>query len=412
VHPINNLRMIFDTYYVLIALSVLVILSYLFNIISDRLKVPSVILLISAGILFKIGADLIQFDFPVSRTVLEILGVMGLILIVLEGSLDLKITVDKKLIIKKSILAATLMLFTTTVAIAFILGYTLNISFKQALPYAVAMGVISSAIAIPSVNNLESNKKDFIIYESSFSDVIGIMLFNYVISEELFSLITVSTFFGNLVLISLISIICTLLVLLLFKYLKGHIKVFLILSILILVYSLSKQLHLPSLFFILVFGLVLNNAEPYLQGWFKKYLHPEKLLEVNVELKTMTAELAFLIRTFFFLLFGFSIDISLIVLEPVMITGSLVILMILMIRYLFLRFISKTNIFPELFIAPRGLITIILFYSIPSHLTTDKFNEGVLSFVILVSGLIMMLGLIFSKKKINSKNELEAEHLL
>jgi len=184
------------------------------------------------------------------------------------------------------------------------------------------------------------------------------------------------------------------------------------LSILILVYSLSKQLHLPSLFFILVFGLVLNNAEPYLQGWLKKYLQPEKLLEVNMELKTMTAELAFLIRTFFFLLFGFSIDISLIVLEPVMLTGSLVILMILIIRYLFLRFISKTNVYPEVFIAPRGLITIILFYSIPSHLTTDKFNEGVLSFVILGSGLIMMFGLIFSKKNVNSENELESEHVL
>jgi NhaP-type Na+/H+ or K+/H+ antiporter len=404
--------MIFDTYYILIALSVLVIISYFFNIIADRLKIPSVILLIVSGILFKIGADFIQFDFPVSRTVLEILGVMGLILIVLEGSLDLKITTDKRKIIKKSLLAATLMLFSTTVAIALILGYTLDMSFKQSLPYAVAMGVISSAIAIPSVNKLEPNKKDFIIYESSFSDIIGIMLFNYVISEELLSIVTIGTFFGNLVLISLISVVCTILVLLLFKYLKGHIKVFLILSILILVYSLSKQLHLPSLFFILVFGLVLNNAEPYLQGWLKKYLQPEKLLEVNIELKSMTAELAFLIRTFFFLLFGFSIDISLIVMEPVMITGSLVILMILIIRYLFLRFISKTNIFPELFIAPRGLITIILFYSIPSHLTTDKFNEGVLSFVILGSGLIMMFGLIFSKKKINSENELESEHVL
>jgi NhaP-type Na+/H+ or K+/H+ antiporter len=404
--------MIFDTYYILIALSVLVIISYFFNIIADRLKIPSVILLIVSGILFKIGADFIQFDFPVSRTVLEILGVMGLILIVLEGSLDLKITTDKRKIIKKSLLAATLMLFSTTVAIALILGYTLDMSFKQSLPYAVAMGVISSAIAIPSVNKLEPNKKDFIIYESSFSDIIGIMLFNYVISEELLSIVTIGTFFGNLVLISLISVVCTILVLLLFKYLKGHIKVFLILSILILVYSLSKQLHLPSLFFILVFGLVLNNAEPYLQGWLKKYLQPEKLLEVNIELKSMTAELAFLIRTFFFLLFGFSIDISLIVMEPVMITGSLVILMILIIRYLFLRFISKTNIFPELFIAPRGLITIILFYSIPSHLTTDKFNEGVLSFVILGSGLIMMFGLIFSKKKINSENELELEHVL
>jgi NhaP-type Na+/H+ or K+/H+ antiporter len=157
---------------------------------------------------------------------------------------------------------------------------------------------------------------------------------------------------------------------------------------------------------------VLNNAEPHLQGGLKKYLHPEKLLEVNIELKTMTAELAFLIRTFFFLLFGYSIDISLIILEPVMLTGSLVILMILIIRYVFLRFISKTNIFPELFIAPRGLITIILFYSIPSHLTTDKFNEGVLSFVILGSGFIMMLGLIFSKKKMNSHNELDSEYVL
>ena len=86
--------------------------------------------------------------------------------------------------------------------------------------------------------------------------------------------------------------------------------------------------------------------------------------------------------------------------------------MILIIRYLFLRFISKTNVYPEVFIAPRGLITIILFYSIPSHLTTDKFNEGVLSFVILGSGLIMMFGLIFSKKNVNSENELESEHVL
>ncbi len=385
-------------------------MSYLFNIISDRLKIPSVILLISCGILFKFLSDYFLFDFPVSRIALEILGVLGLILIVLGGSLDLKITSDKRHLIKRSLLAAILMLFSTTIAIAFILGSTLEISFKQALPYAVAMGVISSAIAIPSVNKLELYKKDFIIYESSFSDIIGIMLFNYVISNELLSIVTVGTFFTNLALISFISVICTLLILLLFKYLKGHIKVFLILSILILVYSLSKQMHLPSLFFILVFGLVLNNAEPYLKGWLKEYLHPERLLEVNIELKTMTAELAFLIRTFFFLLFGYSIDISLIILKPVVLTGILVIIVILVIRYVFLRFISKTNIFPELFIAPRGLITIILFYSIPIQLTTDKFNEGVLSFVILGSGLIMMLGMIFTKK-INIENEFVSEKI-
>ncbi|MFA6945970.1 MAG: cation:proton antiporter, partial [Pedobacter sp.] len=255
--------MILDTYHILIVLCIVTIISYIFNIISDRLKVPSVILLIVCGMILKVVGDQYQMSFLVPRTVLELLGVIGLIMIVLEGALDLKITPDKKKLIIRSLLSAVSVLFITTIAIADILHFAFEIPFKQALPYAVAMGVISSAIAIPSVNNLSADKKEFIIYESTFSDVLGIMLFNYVISDKLLSLNTGLVFVWNLVLISLISIICTVLILVLLKYLKGHIKVFLILSILILVYSLSKQWHLPSLFFILVFGLVLNKAEPF-----------------------------------------------------------------------------------------------------------------------------------------------------
>lgn len=398
--------MIPDTYHILIALCAVTIISYLFNIISDRIKVPSVILLISCGILLKQSTEYFGMAVLIPRTILELLGVIGLIMIVLEGALDLKITPDKKNLIAKSFLVAAFVLLITALAVAGILWYAFEISFKTALIYAVPMGVISSAIAIPSVNKLDEEKKEFIIYESTFSDILGIMLFNYVLSDKLLSFASGATFVWNLILISAISVICTILLLLLFKYLKGHIKVFLILSILILVYSLSKQLHLPSLFFILVFGLVLNNAEPYLKGWLKDYLHPQKLLSVNSELKVMTAELAFLIRTFFFLLFGFSIDVLLIFSVPVVLTGSSIILVILLIRWIFLRYISKTNIFPELFIAPRGLITIILFYSIPKHLTTDKFNEGVLSFVIIASGIIMMIGILMSKKKFDVENEL------
>lgn len=392
--------MIIDPYHVIIALCVVTIISYIFNILSDRLRVPSVILLIICGMILKGVADHYQLNLLVPKTVLEILGVIGLILIVLEGALDLKITPDKKQLILKSLLSAVSVLFITTIAIADILHFAFDIPFKQALPYAVAMGVISSSIAIPSVTKLSEDKREFIVYESTFSDILGIMLFNYVISDKLLSINTGATFVVNLLLICLISFVCTALILLLFKYLRGHIKVFLILSILILVYSLSKQMHLPSLFFILVFGLVLNNAEPFLRGPIKGFLHPEKLVSVNRELRSMTIELAFLIRTFFFLLFGYSIDIKLIFTLPVLLTGTVIVLVILVIRYVFLRYISKTNVFPELFIAPRGLITIILFYSIPAQLTTEKFNEGVLSFVIITSGVIMMLGLIFSKGKI------------
>lgn len=392
--------MIFDPYQILIALSIITIVSYLFNIISERLKIPSVILLIGCGVLLQSVSEYYGQRMIIPRTILELLGIIGLIMIVLEGALDLKITKEKKKLITQSFLAAGCVLLITTIAIADILHIFLNIRLVKALPYAVAMGVISSAIAIPSVNKFDLAKKEFIIYESTFSDILGIMLFNYVIANSLLSLLTVGVFIWNLILITVISILSTLLLMLLFKYLKGHIKVFLILAILMLVYSLSKQLHLPSLFFILVFGLVLNNSEPFLKGKIQKFLHPEKLLNVNSELKIMTAELAFLIRTFFFLLFGYSIDISLIFNSTVLITGSMIMVVIMIIRYVFLRYISQTNIFPELFIAPRGLITIILFYSIPPHLVSNKFNEGVLSFVILASGVIMMLGILFAKKKV------------
>ncbi|MGB4398418.1 MAG: cation:proton antiporter [Daejeonella sp.] len=392
--------MIYDSYHILIALCIITIVSYLFNIISERLKVPSVILLIGCGVLLQSVSEYYGQRIFIPRTILELLGVIGLIMIVLEGALDLKITKEKKTLITKSFIAAGAVLLITTIAIADILHIFLDIRFVKALPYAVAMGVISSSIAIPSVDKFDIDKKEFIIYESTFSDILGIMLFNYVISDSLLSLITVGTFVWNLVLITIISILSTLLLMLLFRYLKGHIKVFLILAIIILVYSLSKQLHLPSLFFILVFGLVLNNVEPFLKGKIQKFLHPEKLLSVNNELKIMTAELAFLIRTFFFLLFGYSLDLSLIFNSTVLLTGSLIILVIMAIRYVFLRYISQTNVFPELFIAPRGLITIILFYSIPPQLVSNKFNEGVLSFVIIASGIIMMIGILFYKKKV------------
>jgi NhaP-type Na+/H+ or K+/H+ antiporter len=133
------------------------------------------------------------------------------------------------------------------------------------------------------------------------------------------------------------------------------------------------------------------------------FFHLEKLVSVTTELKTITTESAFLIRTFFFLLFGFSIELSQLNEWNVILVGALVTLAILLVRLVFLRFISKSNVFPELFIAPRGFITIILFYSIPANLQTSLFNPGILLFVILASNVLMMIGLLIAGKKYSSE---------
>jgi hypothetical protein len=57
---------------------------------------------------------------------------------------------------------------------------------------------------------------------------------------------------------------------------------------------------------------------------------------------------------------------------------------------------------PQLFIAPRGLITVLLFYAIPEEAKIETFEPGILLFVIIGTSLIMTAAMIYDKKR-NSK---------
>lgn len=392
-----------NPYYILITVSILIILSYLFNLLSGKIKVPSVILLLLTGVGLQFLAKELGFDFSGTKLPLELLGIIGLIFIVLEGSLDLKITRKKLPLVGKSFLSALLILLATSSLISWILIEFVGLALQIAVVYAVPLGVISSAIAIPSVNKLSEEKKEFIIYESTFSDIIGIMLFNYIIIGDVTSGNSILSFFINLLLILSISAISTAVLLFLLNYTRTHIKFYLIFAILILIYSISKMFHLPSLLFILIFGLMLNNADLFIKGKLANYLHLERLQSVTKELSQITAETAFIVRTFFFILFGFSINLLLLNDMSVILIGGLITIAILLTRFIFLRFISKSNVFPEIFIAPRGLITIVLFYSIPTHLQTNYFNEGILFFVIIASSVMMMIGIMSTKTTYDEK---------
>lgn len=80
-------------------------------------------------------------------------------------------------------------------------------------------------------------------------------------------------------------------------------------------------------------------------------------------------------------------------------TGGLIVLALFIVRFLYLRFFMKTNVFPETFFIPRGLITIVLFYKIPESFKLSSFNDDILFFIILSTSFIMTLGMIFYRKR-------------
>jgi Kef-type K+ transport system membrane component KefB len=389
-----------DPYVVLIYLSLIVILSYLFNIIVKKFKIPSVLLLLATGMLFRYISSYYDIAIPNTKGFLSFLGIVGLILIVLEGALDLKLSRDKAGVIKKSLSAAALILVSSSLLLAFLIQWLTGAPFQHCLVNAVPLAVISSAITIPSVENLGLEKREFLIYESTFSDILGIMLFNYIVLNDTISVGSVFQFGTDFVLVLAISVVSCMVLLFLLGKLKYHVKFFLILAVLMLAYALGKLFHLSTLLLVLVFGLVINNSKLFIRGPLAKYIDTGDLKQDLRELKLVTAESAFLIRTFFFILFGLSIDLDSLTEVSVLFTGFIIVDAILLVRYLHLKYVARQSLIPELFIAPRGLITILLFYSIPEKFIIPTFSEGILLVVVVLTGLLMMFGLLITDKKV------------
>jgi Kef-type K+ transport system membrane component KefB len=389
----------FSSELLLLVLCGLIVLSYFFSIISNYIKVPSVLLLLFAGIAFRALAQAYNFYLPIPAEIVNGLGVVGLIMIVLEAGLDLELSKNKVSLIWNSFLAALLILVLSAALLTGILYYWLREDITRCIIYALPLSIMSSSIVLPSVHHLTKSKKEFLVYEASFSDIIGILLFNYFAGEEILSLHALGSFSLNVILSVVLSVIVSFLLFLLLAKTKMNIKFFLVFSLLILIYLGGKMLHLPSLLIILAFGLMINNWEKVPMKKLARLFPHAEVVSIRQFLHSITAESSFLVRTFFFVLFGFSIDLNFISNSEVILVGSLIVLALFLVRFFYLRFFFKAKLFPEVFLIPRGLVTIVLFYKIPANLKLSTFDDDILFFIILATGIIMSIGMMLYRKK-------------
>ena len=392
---------IISSYNLIIEVSVIIILSFLFNGISKKTNIPAVLLLIGLGIglqyvLRSYTTETMDF-FPV----LEVLGIVGLIMIVLEAALELELKRDKLIPILKSLAVALIGLLVSTWAAAYILYYYIQeMTWESAWLYATPLSILSSAIIIPSVVGLKGKKREFHIYESTFSDILGIMLFYFLSGKfspaEDTGLIG---FGGNFLLTVAISIVASYAIILIFQNIKSQVKLFLLIAVLLLLYAVGKKMHLSSLIIILIFGLIIANMKLFFQGKLVRWVNFEKAHHIYHELHIITAETAFVVRTFFFVIFGLTIAITSLFSFEVAMISTLLILSIYAIRFVLLLIFEGRDILPQVFIAPRGLITVLLFYAIPVEAQIASFEPGVLLFVIIGTSLIMTFAMIYEKRR-------------
>lgn len=383
---------------IIITVCILLLLAYLFDLTSSRTKIPSVILLLALGWMVRQGATIFGIHIPNLSGLLPIFGTIGLILIVLEGALELDYDRSKLRMIRKSALVAVLPMIVLAAALSFALQYFGGYSFKDCMVNAIPLCVISSAIAIPTAANLNADKREFVIYETSLSDIVGVIFFNFVALNEDINTGAFGHFFIEIISILLVSFIATIGLSFFMSKIRHHIKFGPIIIVILLIYGVSKLYHLPGLIFILLFGLFLGNLDEFRRYKWIERLHPEKLKKEVLLFRDISGEAAFLVRALFFILFGFLMDTEEVLNPDTLGWAGAIVGGIFIIRAVFLR-LAKVELLPLLFIAPRGLITILLFYSISPMNQVALVNKSLIIQVIVLSALLMMIGVMATKRK-------------
>lgn len=382
---------------IIITLCGLLLIAYVFDLTSSLTKIPSVLLLLLLGWIVRQVSQLMEINIPDLTRLLPFLGTIGLILIVLEGSLELEFDKSKKTLIKKSFFVALIPMLSLAFLMAFLFQYFENTPFKQSLTNAIPFCVISSAVAISSVKNLTTADREFIVYESSLSDILGVLFFNFIALNSVINLQSAGLFTLQLLIIAIISFIATLGLSYLLSKIDHNIKFVPIILLVILIYAISEIYHLPALIFILLFGLFLGNLDQLKQFKWIQMLRPRELDKEVRKFKELIVEVTFLIRALFFLLFGYLMKKSEILNPETIIWAVVIVFIIFVFRGLLLKLL-KLPISPLLFIAPRGLITILLFLAIIPSENIPFVNTSLVIQVIILTALVMMIGLMISKK--------------
>lgn len=391
---------------IIIIICTLLLLAYLFDLTSSKTKIPTVILLLVLGYLVRQGANYFGVEIPDLTMFLQLFGTLGLILIVLEGGLELEFNKSKLKVLRKSFLISLLSIILLSFVFTMFLQLVGDYDIKNSIINAIPICVISSAIAIPSVQHLSNQDKEFIIYESSFSDVLGVLFFDFLITHEVINGHAFGQFGVDMMILVAVSFFATILLLFLLKNIKHHIKFIPIIILIVLIYAVAEVFHLPALIFILVFGLFIGNLNRLKEINLIRKLRPAFLLREVKKFSELVTEGAFLIRTMFFLIFGFLIETDELLNPSTFLISLSIVAIIFLIRFIVIK-IFKLQVKPLVFVAPRGLITILLFLAIPEAIQIDVINKSVIIQVIVISAIVMMIGMLISKGKAKQSDEVE-----
>jgi potassium/hydrogen antiporter len=406
----------------------LLFLAFIANRLVRFTGVPDVIILMATGVL--IGPTLHWVNPALFRGSAHGFGSLALILILFEAGLDLKL---RELI---SHFAGGFWLSVTSFvasmfAVAGIFRYVVHLAWIPSLLVGAVLGCTSSSIILPVLQQVKLRRdvKVMLLVEASLSDGLAVLTVATLLDLAAGGNASPKGVMWALASSLILASACGVLAGMLWSYLLPvlseerfwHVLTF---GAVLLVYSAVHFLGGNELVAVPVFGLALSNFPSVRKrlkledknakmDWF--YQMPVKSENHHEQMLSFHGELAFLIRTFFFVLLGMLVEFS----EIRKLTwlalgclGALVLARFLVVqvgRFAWPGFSSRERSVMICFF-PRGLITAVLGLEVVETRGTDfAFLPSLAFALILLTNVILLIGTLCASRALPAEETAPAQ---
>ena len=365
--------------YVLI-IGLLIFTAHFFTAVFRKTNIPDVLPLIIIGILI---GPLLKIATPEDfGHVGSLLSAIALALMLFEGGSHLKFDTllrSLKDCVKLSTATFIITILITTLFLRTFMGRDLILSMFA----GIILGSISPAVVVPIVKllNVSDNTKTTLVVESAITDVLSIVLalsiikglqsgstdLMHLLGTQLVGAIAMSLIFGFIG--SLVwSVILK-------KIRKFPNTIFTTLAFIFILYGLAEVLGYNGPVTILIFGLILANSGKIPLNILKQFGTDEMTEFTNIE-KTLFSEIIFIVKTFFFVYLGLSIEFSQ---TSILLNGLILTVIIYACRYILTKLLGPKEITSResnliSFIIPKGLAAAVL-ADIPMHMNFPQQAE-------------------------------------
>jgi len=296
---------------VIAIVGILVFLAHLFTGIFSRTRIPDVILLILIGIC--VGPVLQLVSPSQFGAVGPVFTTITLIIILFESGIALRLNTLKSSL-GGAMTLAPLSFFCTMAIVAGVVIWMTDLEVIPAFIVGAIVGSTSETVVIPLVKQLglKDETQTMLSVESSVNDVLAIVITVALVEAYVLGRFEVASVSGDLISSFLVAAVFGVVGALIWSIILDKIRVikntiFTTPAFVFVLYGLVETLGFSGAIAALAFGVTIGNVETIRIPVFKALSTREPVGLTQTE-KVFFSEVAFLLKTFFFVYLGISIQ--------------------------------------------------------------------------------------------------------